>query len=145
MRRLILLDTGPLVALLDRRDRYHAWARAQWAEIEPPLLTCEAILSEACFLLRKIPPGGQAVMELADRGIVAIPFHLKDHAKRVAGLVKRYATVPMSLADGCLICMSEMLTESKVLTVDRDFRLYRRHGRQVVPIIMPGDGSPWAE
>ena len=139
MKRQILLDTGPLVAMLDRRDAYHGWSTAQWAQIEPPLLTCEAVLSEACFLLRKLLPGPKAVTELLGRRVVQTPFRLEDHVKPIADLMEKYATVPMSLADACLVRMAELHADSSVLTLDRDFRVYRKHGRQVVPVIMPHD------
>ncbi|NQU25838.1 MAG: PIN domain-containing protein [Candidatus Nealsonbacteria bacterium] len=139
MRRQILLDTGPLVAVLNRRDIYHGWASEQWARIEPPLLTCEAVLSEACFLLQSAAGGPEAVMELIQRGIIDPTFHLADHRKPVARLIAKYASVPMLLADACLVRMSELHSESAVLTLDRDFRLYRKHGRHVVPVAMPED------
>ena len=139
MNRRVLLDTGPLVALLSGRDKYHPWARLQWSQIVPPLLTCEAVLSEACFLLRAAPGGSQAVMELLRRHVVEVAFHLEDHVEAVARLIRKYASVPMSLADGCLVRMAELSPESTILTLDRDFRLYRKSGRHVVPVIMPDE------
>lgn len=139
MKRQILLDTGPLVALLDQRDTYHRWSTERWAQIEPPLLTCEAVLSEACFLLRTLPLGGKAVMELVGRGVVEIAFRLEDQINPIARLMDKYASVPMSLADACLVRMAELSPQSAVLTLDHDFRLYRKHGRQVVPVIMPDE------
>jgi predicted nucleic acid-binding protein len=126
-----------LVALLNRRDNHHAWARMGFAEAEPPLLTCEAVLSEACFLVRALPKGPQAVVELLQQGVVAIPFRIEEEAKRIAKLLERYASVPMSLADACLVRMAEQHAQSVVMTLDGDFRIYRKHGRQVVPTIMP--------
>jgi uncharacterized protein len=137
MNRLILLDTGPLVALLNGRDKYHEWAKLQWAQAAPPFLTCESVLSEACFLLRAAPGGSTAVMELLRRRVVEVAFHLEDHIESVARLLRKYANVPMSLADGCLVRMAELAAESTILTLDRDFRLYRKSGRHVVPVIMP--------
>ncbi len=137
MNRRVLLDAGPLVALLNRRDKYHEWAKLQWARAEPPLITCEAVLSEACFLLRAAPGGSTAVFELLRRHVVEMPFRLADHLEPVARLLRKYANLPMSLADGCLVCMAELNPESTVMTLDRDFRLYRKRGRQVLPLIMP--------
>ena len=54
MRRRVIVDAGPLVAAIDRRDRFHNWVTKEWAKLSPPLLTCEAVLSEACFLLRNV-------------------------------------------------------------------------------------------
>ena len=137
MRSRIVLDTGPLVALLNRRDTHHAWARMCVAEAKPPLLTCEAVLSEACFLVRALPKGPQAVLDLLQQGVLAIPFRVEEEAKRIAKLLGRYASVPMSLADACLVRMAEQHAQSVVMTLDGDFRIYRRHGRQVIPTIMP--------
>jgi predicted nucleic acid-binding protein len=139
MRRAVLLDTGPLVALLNRRDAYHEWARAHLADIEPPLLTCEAALSEACFLVRSLPNGPQTVMELLRQGLVAAPFRLGEEVARVSKLLARYASVPMSLADACLVRMAEQHAQSPVMTLDSDFRIYRKHGRQIIPTLMPAE------
>lgn len=136
MRR-VLLDTGPLVAFLNRRDRYHDWARAQWENTATPLFTCEAVLAESCHLLRQLPGGSPAVIELLTRGVIAVPFRLQDDAPAVGKLLSRYADIPMSLADACLVRMSEHHGESTVLTLDKDFRIYRRHGRQVIPALTP--------
>lgn len=137
MKRGVLLDTGPLVAFLNRRDRHHAWAEAQWNQIAPPMLTCEAVLSEACFLLSQTPLGSGVVVQLLERGVFSLPFRLEDQAQAVARLLAKYHSVPMSLADACLVRMSELFPSSAVFTVDTDFGLYRRHGRQVIPTIVP--------
>jgi uncharacterized protein len=137
MTRKVILDTGPLVAFLDTRDTFHDWAVRRWAAIEPPLLGCEAMLSEACFLLRHLPPGREAVMELVRRGVIAVPFRLEPEVDLVAKLMARYSGVPMSPADACIVRMAETMSGSTVLTVDGDFRIYRMHGRRVVPTLMP--------
>lgn len=137
MIRNVLLDTGPLVAFLNRADRLHEWAAAQWAEIEPPLLTCESVLSEACFLLRRSPGGAAAVLELVERGVVKLPFDVAPEADTIGKLLRRYADVPMSLADACLVRMAEQDSRARVFTADSDFRLYRAQGRRVIPLIAP--------
>jgi predicted nucleic acid-binding protein len=137
MRGGVLLDTGPLVASINRRDRFHEWTKAQLAQIEPPLFTCEAVLAEACFLLRQLPDGSGAVAELVARKILEVPFRVDAHARSLAALMEKYANVPMPLADACLVRMSELHEESLVMTLDQDFRLYRRHGRQVIPTLIP--------
>jgi predicted nucleic acid-binding protein len=138
MIRNVLVDAGPLVALLDRRDRFHAWATSQLLERKPPLLTCEAVLAEAAHLLRRVR-GEPALLELVRRGLVITSFRLDDEVTRVAKLMARYDNVPMSLADACLVRMAEQLEDSTVMTLDGDFRIYRKHGRQVIPTIMPDD------
>jgi predicted nucleic acid-binding protein len=137
MKRLVLLDTGPLVAFLDLRDKFHALVVAHWAEIDPPFLTCESVLAEACYLLRSYPKANAAVMELLRRGLIRIPFHIAEHAEPVAMLMKKYQKVPMSLADACLVRMADIVAGSTVLTLDSDFRIYRKANRTILPVIIP--------
>ena len=139
MKRRVILDTGPLVAIINGRDKYHKWATLQWAQIESPLLTCEAVLSEACFLLGSFDGGQIAVIELLKRGILHTPFRMIEHINQIAWLLQKYSNVPMSLADACLVRMTEVYAESLVLTIDTDFSIYRRNKRQVIPILSPRD------
>ena len=133
------MDAGPLVALVDRRDRYHEWASTQLGPTAAPLLTCEPVLTEACFLLQALRGGSAAVLELVSRSALLVSFSLGEEATAVARLLARHSNVPMTLADACLVRMSERLAGSVVATLDRDFTIYRRHGRQIVPTIMPAD------
>jgi predicted nucleic acid-binding protein len=133
----VILDTGPLVALLNRRDTWHDWAKARFAGLAPPLMTCEPVLSEACFLLRRLPGAPQAVLQLIERGVLDVPFRLDAEAQALGALMHRYASVPMALADACLVRMAEQHPGSAVMTLDGDFRVYRIHGRKVVPTVMP--------
>jgi predicted nucleic acid-binding protein len=137
MKPRILLDTGPLVAFLNRRDRFHVWALRELNEIEPPLHTCEAVLSEACFLLRHNPAGQAAVLELVRDGLLQIGFDLQTEITSLCRLLRRYRERRISLADACLVRMAELHTGSIVLTLDSDFKIYRMNGRQVVPTRMP--------
>ncbi len=133
----VIVDTGPLVAFLNRRDNWHDWAVERLGEIHAPLLTCEAVLSEVAFLLRQDSRGSDALLELLERGLLTCPFHVDEAVEHVRRLMKRYRNVPMSLADACLVRMTEERTGATVLTLDRDFRVYRRLGRQVIPLIAP--------
>jgi predicted nucleic acid-binding protein len=133
----IIVDTGPLVAFLNRRDGHHRWVRDLLDSIEPPLLTCEAVVSEACLLLRDLGGGQDAVLELLARDIVRTEFELAGEVGPVRGLMKKFANVPMSLADACLVRMTELVPRSKVVTLDGDFGIYRRNKRQMVPTIIP--------
>ena len=137
MKQNYIVDTGPIVALLNSRDQYHAWARELFESIDPPLATCEPVISEACFLVRGMKGGAQAVFGLLDRGVLDLSFRLEPHLTAVEVLMTRYSSVPMSLADACLVKMSELDPKSIVLTLDSDFRVYRRNGRQVVPLAIP--------
>jgi predicted nucleic acid-binding protein len=134
-----LLDTGPLVALLNRRDRFHPWAVAQLGEIEPPLLTCEPVLTEACFLLRHDPAGPGAVLDFVHDGLLRVGLSLETEIVALRRLVRRYSDLRMSLADACLIRLAELHAGSVLLTLDSHFRIYRMHGRQVVPTLMPAE------
>jgi predicted nucleic acid-binding protein len=133
----VVVDTGPLVALLNARDEHHAWARATLDALAPPLVTCEAVLSEACFLVRRLPGGPEAVLALVARGVVQIDFRLQDELAAVARLMKRYANVPMSLADACLVRRVERERGARVLTCDSDFTIYRAHERKPLSLITP--------
>jgi len=131
------MDTGPLVAYLDRKDTFYEWSRELWKDIEAPLLTCEAVISEACFLLSDVHGGTRAVFELLSRQIVSVTFRLTDDTLPIARLLNKYSNVPMSVADACLVRMAERVPDGAVFTMDSDFRQYRKHGRQVIPLIIP--------
>ncbi len=133
----VVVDTGPLVALLNRRERHHSWVAKVMDTIEPPLFTCDPVLSEACFLLRHIGGGSDGVLELVARGLVRSDFHVMAEADSIRTLMKKFASVPMSLADACLVRMTELDQKSVVLTLDSDFKIYRRNKRQMVPTLMP--------
>ena len=135
----VLLDAGPLAALVNPRDQWHEWVRSQFGEIVPPLVTCESAISEACFLARRTHGGVDGVLGLVDRGVVELGFTLKEDFGEVAALMRRYSNVPMSLADACLVRMSELVPNCTVFTLDSDFRIYRRHKRQTIPLLIPPD------
>ncbi len=109
--------------------------------IEPPMFTCDAVLSEACFLLQDTGGGPDAVLELVARGIVRSDFQAAAEIDSLRALMKKFANVPMSLADACLVRMTELDQESVVLTLDSDFAIYRRNRRQIVPTISPKKGA----
>jgi predicted nucleic acid-binding protein len=135
-----LLDTGPLVAFFDKSDRYHVWAVEQWAQAPVPLLTCETVLAEAAYLLSEHAGlTGDKVLELFERKVIQAPFCLEEHAGPVAHLLKKYRDHTMQLADACLVRMSELQRNCRVFTLDkREFQIYRRFERQVIPLVAPG-------
>jgi predicted nucleic acid-binding protein len=135
MAASVLVDAGFVVALLSRRDGHHSWAAAQSANLAPPWSTCEAALSEAFHLLGA--RGAPALRALLRRSSLRLAFDLGDQLEPVLKLMHKYADVPMSLADACLVRMTETLSDSLVLTTDADFRVYRRHSRHVVPCLIP--------
>ncbi len=111
----------------------------EWADLEPPVLTCEPVLTEACFLLRESSGGPAAVLELVGRGVVKIAYGVEAEAEALGKLMTRYAEMPTSLAAACLVRMVEQHPGATVLTLDRDFRVYRAHGRRVIPAVLPSD------
>ena len=135
--RTILVDTGPLVAFLNKRDQYHGWVTSQLASMQPPLLTCEAVLSEACFVLHRGNSSPANLLELIERKLLLVPFRVEDESQAVKSLIMKYRNSPMSLADACLVRMAELIANSMVFTLDSDFKIYRKHRRQVIPTIMP--------
>jgi predicted nucleic acid-binding protein len=135
--RRIVVDAGPLVAFLSDRDRHHAWATAAFALVTPPALTCEAALAEAWHLLRGTGNGQSALLELLATEAVVTEFVLRDELAAVRRLVHRYRDRPMSLADACLVRLAELFDDAAVMTVDRDFAVYRKHSRQAIPLLSP--------
>jgi predicted nucleic acid-binding protein len=135
--RRVIVDTGPLVALLNARDSYHEWARETLGHLRPPLWTCEPVLAEAAYLVRRLTGGPQAVLDLVARGVVQVDFRVDADLLALRTLLSKYASVPMSLADACLVRMTEIGPRSEVLTLDSDFKVYRRSGRLAIPLISP--------
>ena len=133
----VIIDTGPLVALTHERDQYHQWSRQQSAHLKAPFLTCEAVLSEAWFLLRGLPKAQGKLLWLLEQGLVQVSFNSSAELNALIELVRRYASVPMSVADACLVRMSEVSSDCVIFTTDSDFNVYRRHGNQIIPVIIP--------
>ena len=139
MRSRAILDTGPLVAAINRRDKYHEWAQEMFAQIRPPLITCEPVLAEACFLLGRANRGQAPALEMFSRGAIAVPFRLDRQFDYVARLMRKYGDIGISLADACLVRMAELYDDAPVLTVDGHFKVYRRYGRRVIPTLIPDE------
>lgn len=133
----LILDTGPWVALLCRDERHHAWAKAQFSRASAPLITCEAVVAETCFLLARASFDPSRAIALIERGVIRIGLSLQDEVAAVKALFERYENLPASLADACLIRLSELHEPCRVLTLDADFQVYRRHGRRAIPLITP--------
>ena len=132
-----LLDTGPLVSILVPESLDHEWVRQQWEELPPPLLTCEPVLTEAMFLLRREGHQADPIFELMERGVIRIGINIPDEQADLRALMRRYRNRPMSLADACLVRLSELHPAGEILTLDSDFHIYRRHGNKVIPVRMP--------
>jgi hypothetical protein len=135
MAATVLADAGFLVSFLSTRDTHRQWAGSQAAAHVPPWSTCEAVLAEAFHLLEA--RGASALAGLLHGGAVLVPFNFASQQDAVLSLMKKYSDVPMSLADACLVRMSEILPDPILLTTNDDFHIYRRHSRQVIPCVTP--------
>lgn len=126
----VLLDTGVIVALLDRSERNHARCVEAIESLVDPLVTCEAVIAEACYLLRGIHGATDAVLDNIEAGVFEIPFRLTGASRGIRLLMKKYARVPMDFADACLVHLADELGTGRILTLDSDFHTYRwRKGR----------------
>jgi uncharacterized protein len=141
MLHQIIVDTGVLVASIDRRDRYHTWVTEQLKQIMPPLLTCEAVISETWFLLQRVKNGRETLLQLLDRKQVLVQFDLDAELGAVVALLSRYQSVPVSLADAELVRMAELYPKSMVFTLDSDFQIYRKNRDRPIPLLTPQSGD----
>ena len=133
----VIVDTGPLVAYLNRHDRHHDWAVECWSALFEPVVTCESVISEAAFLLRDEGLDIEKLWQALERGTVRVRFDFKANQADLLRLLRKYRDQPMCVADACLVRLSELTEPSVILTTDEDFRFYRRHGRGLIPLIAP--------
>lgn len=137
MYERVIVDTSALVAFINRGDSYHEWVTEQLKNIKPPLITCEAVISEAYFLLQRARRGTDVLRQLLRRRQVEIQFDLGSELSSVVMLLERYQSVPASLADVELVRMSELYPNSYVFTLDSDFQIYRKDRDVAIPLIFP--------
>jgi len=121
----VLLDTGVIVALLDRSESAHEASAEAARLVEGPLLTCEAVIAESLHLLRNLPGAAEAVVANVTAGIFQIPFQLARDSLGVRSILRKYRDRRIDLADACLIRMAEELGTGDILTLDKDFEIYR--------------------
>ena len=121
----VLLDTGVIVALLDRSERLHRACAAAVRELQVPLITCEAVIAESCYLLRNLSGASEAVIENVAAGIVQIPFQLSRESAGVKQVLRKYSDRKIDLADACLIRLADEFGTADILTLDQDFLIYR--------------------
>lgn len=140
MLQQVIVDMGVLVALIDRRDRYHAWVTEQLTQIAPPLLTCEAVISETWFLLQRVKNGRGTLLQLLNHRQIEVQLDLDAELATVVALLTRYQSVPVSLADAELVRMAELYSNSSVFTLDSDFQIYRKNRDHLIPLISPQSG-----
>ena len=134
-----LIDAGPLTALLNPNDEWHAWARGVTQQLQTPLLTSEPVLTETLHLLRRDGCDADQLFELAEEGVIKVGLRFEDEQASLRELMACYRNVPMSLADATLVRLSELHRDCQVFTFDTDFRIYRLHGDRIIPVLMPED------
>lgn len=139
MKEGIILDTGPLVTFLAAGLKHHDWVCEQWQRWRPPFITCEPVLTEAAFLLQREGRDADPLFVLVERGVLRMGLEIEDQFPDLRTLMRRYRDRPMSLADACLVRLSELHSGGVIFTLDADFRIYRRHGNKVIPVLMPED------
>ena len=137
MNPFAIIDAGPLVAFLDKSEAHHDWVTDQIQSLKAPLLVCEAVLTEAFFLLHRLPPARESLLTLVASGALKIKFRLHDELVKIQKLCVKYRDVPMSLADACIVRMTELEVNHLVMTFDSDFSIYRKHGRAPLQLITP--------
>jgi predicted nucleic acid-binding protein len=126
----VLLDTGPLVSILDRRQRLHVRCREFFEACTLPIVTTEAVLTESTHLLSLVPNGPAACLEFVlEAGIVVAPSN-SGSLRRCRTLLAKYGDVPMDFTDATLVVLAEELGTDLVFTLDRDFTVYRIRGRK---------------
>ena len=135
-----IVDTGPLVAFLDRAERHHGWTVEQVRALEAPLLVCEPVLAEAMYLLSDLPKAQQALFDLLTKGALRIAFQVAEHVDPLRALHRKYHDRPISLADACVVRMAELFERHHVFTLDSDFSVYRKNGREPLTLIYPPRG-----
>ena len=131
-----LLDTGVIVALLDRDERFHLQCVEVVSDVVGPLLTCEAVVAEACHLLRRVHGAPEAVIKNVANGVFQTPVRLVDRATSIEKLLKKYRDVPMDLADACLVDLADSLNTGQILTLDSDFKIYRWRSRRKFELLV---------
>jgi uncharacterized protein len=128
-----IADSGFIVAFAHSDDSHHGWALDAAARITPPALTCDAVLAEAAYKLRS----ADVVLQLVEANLVRPAFDLLRNLLQLRELATHYADRQPDLADLCIIRMSELFPRHVVITVDSDFRIYRRNRREVIPLLCP--------
>ena len=129
-----ILDAGPLIAALNARDAYHRWACETLQRLGPPFYSCPEAIAEAAAMTGQ----AAAIVEMIQAQEIILAFSLSDQTAAVLSLLKQYRDREMDLADACIVRMTELMRDSRVVTLDRaDFAVYRRNGRELIPVIVP--------
>lgn len=135
----VLLDTSVIVAWLNRRDDHHARCVAAIAGMRQPIATCEAVITESCYMMQSIPAAIDRVLANVADGTFQIPFQLSRCAPDISGILQKYRDTPADFADACLIAMANQLNTGDILTLDSDFKHYRWRRNRSFNLLVPLD------
>ena len=134
----LLVDSGPLAGFLNARDVWHAWSVTTFRNVDDVLYTCDAVLAETCHLVKASAVAVDRLMDMVESEIIVVLPIFPNEVVAVRALLQKYGPDRMDLADACLVRMSELYPDCRVITTDiMDFRIYRRNGRQAIPLICP--------
>lgn len=134
----VLVDTGPLVAFMDRGEPFHEWSVAQLEQVRGSIVSCEAVIAETDYIVRSRGGNPAGLYDRIADGTIDVSFSLTREVRAVARLLQRFADQQMQLADACLVRLSELHEDCVLLTTDvRDFSVYRRFERQRIPFLAP--------
>jgi predicted nucleic acid-binding protein len=135
--RRILVDAGPLIAILDRGDRDHERCVAALKGLPAPLLTTWMPVTEAMHLLDFSRAGQEALLEMVERQALQVLAIDEADVPQIKALMRTYAELPMDFADATLVRVAIREGLSEIFTLDDDFNVYRLGGRRrfnIVPI-----------
>jgi predicted nucleic acid-binding protein len=135
----VLLDSSVLVAWLNKRDRWHRACADVRPNLKPPLMTCEAVITESCYLLQGIPGAAEDILANVAKGTFQIPFQLSARAPQIQQILHKYRDTPADFADACLIAMADELDTGDILTLDSDFKHYRWRRNRAFHMLIPLD------
>lgn len=133
----VIVDTGPLVAMLVQTDDHHQWTVERLRDLPPPFITCEPVLAEVAHLVRRVHHGIERFVDLLNSDLLRVDLDLMAERTAIGRLLRKYSDRPMSLADACLVRLAEINERSAIFTTDGDFTVYRKHGRRTIPLITP--------
>lgn len=133
----ILIDTGPIVAFLNKNDQYHSFVKENMSLLMAPFYSCEAVITESFFLMSRIPMGVEKLIELLEMQYILIQPVYSENQSSIHHLIQSYSNIPMSMADACLVQMTDQRKESSIFTLDSDFQIYRSLKGEHIQVIAP--------
>ena len=137
--RPILVDTSFIIALYNKSDRRHAQCMYMLDAVEQQAVTCEAVVTESCYMLRQVRGAMADILATIETGALEIRFQLDRSAGKVRALLEKYRDLPASLADACLVQMADELDTGDILTLDSDFKRYRWRRNRAFNLLIPLD------